>query len=277
MTLKEKNLLEFEDNDIYQLETYGNKIIVNEDYFGIRVLDLSLNTIKIIPIFDGLIVSDIYKKPGGNAILIYDSHQGKLIFIDLETYSPVVINIRNFINHYIWPEAYYWHQDKIIFAISKTEFFNPLKEHHNIFYQLDLASFTLTKISSKKVRSIAPNFFIFYTICKRHDTFTIDSYKQTFTFKKNSKIIGFYDHKIGKNLHRYRVGMFEDIYYHRNNFITFHNWEKNIGFAHHKFFIKAEDPSYYCLRISFLDNNNVAILQTNRDNHKFCNIGIYEL
>lgn len=47
MILKRLHTLNFEDNDIYRIESYQDKIIANEDYHGIRILDFSLNTIKV--------------------------------------------------------------------------------------------------------------------------------------------------------------------------------------------------------------------------------------
>lgn len=268
MILKEKNLLSFEDNDIYQVETYGDKIIVNEDYNGIRILDSSLNTLKIISITEGLIVHSIYKQANGNSIIIYDFDHKQLIFIDLEICNPLTINLEIFVDHYFWPYAYHWKKNILIFA---------LQEKYG-FYQLNFTSFSLEKISSKEVRIIAPSFFEFLRICKKYNIISIDSEKQNFIFKKNRKLIGFYNYN-NKSiiLTKHKLSFFEEeIHYYNGYFIFFYVWEKNIVFQKHKMFIRSEDP-YYCLRINCLTNGIIIILETNKNDHKFCRLGAYVL
>ena len=59
MILKTIHELCFENNDIYQIESCADKIIVNEDYYGVKILDLSLNTIKTIPFMEKLVIFSI--------------------------------------------------------------------------------------------------------------------------------------------------------------------------------------------------------------------------
>lgn len=275
MILKECNVLHFEDNDIYRSEIYGDKIIVNEDYYGIRILDFSLNTIKIIPIIEGLKISYIYKQSDGSAIIVYDSYDPRLIFIDLETCNPIIINLDNFIDHYFWPYTYYWEKNSLIFALDRKSVWDI--EQKNVFYQFNFKSFALERISSKQVRLIAPCFIDFYKTCKKYRALTIDCNKKTFVFKKNRNLLGFHDYE-NKNtiLTKHRLGFFEEEVYYNDNFVFFCSWKKNIVFKKYKVFIRSEDP-YYCLRLNFLSKDTILLLETNRNDHKLCRIGTYKL
>ena len=54
MILKKTDELYFETNDVYQLESFADKIITNYDYQGVMILDSSLNILHKIQIMKGL-------------------------------------------------------------------------------------------------------------------------------------------------------------------------------------------------------------------------------
>ncbi len=268
MILKKLHTLNFEDNDIYRIESYQDKIIANEDYHGIRILDFSLNTIKVIPLFEGLIVDFIYKKLDGNAIIVCDLDNNRLVLVDLQFFTHSIIQVEPPKNGYFFSRNYYWRDNIFILAI----------ENKNIFYQLNFETLTLNKISQKKVTDLVPEFVIFSNACRKYKAVTIYPEKEAFIFKKNRNLIGFYDYK-SKNLilTKHKLGDFEDVDYHRSGFIFFYLWEKCIAFQKNKVFISSADPNYYCLRTNFLSNDTILILETNRDDHKFCILSVYQL
>src|SRR3990170_2473353 len=179
MILKRLHTLKFEDNDIYRIASYQDKIIVNEDFHGIRILDLSLNTIKIIPITEGLIVDFIYKKTDGNAIIVCDLENNRLILVDLQFFTHSIIQLDEPSTCYFFSRNYYWIKDIFILAI----------ENENIFYQLNFESLTLAKIPPKKVKDIALQFFVFSNACRKYKAITIYPEKEAFIFKKNRNLI----------------------------------------------------------------------------------------
>jgi hypothetical protein len=272
MNLKPLHFINFNDNDIYRLEIYGDKIITNEDYCGIRIFDMSLNTVKIIPLIQDFKVYDIYKQFEGNNIIAHDSDKNLFAFIDLKTYQSTIIDISDFIKHYFYSYSYYWQGDNLIFISVNS---------YN-FYKFNFASSILEKISTKEAKSIAPSFFDFYTMCKKYnpECSSIDSEKRTFIFKKNRKLVGFYDHENKMlSLHKHRLGFFQEPYYHKGKFINFHIFEKAIVLPSQQGFIQSSDKEdgYYCLRMKFLENDNLILLESNHNDYRFCRIGIYEL
>jgi hypothetical protein len=267
MILKQLHALSFENNDIYRLESHLDKIIVNEDYHGIRILDFSLNTIKIIPIIEGLIVDCIYKQFDGNSIMLYDMDHDRLVLINLETYKPIIVTIDDNLHGNFYSRNYYWQDATLIFAV----------ENDVTFYQFNFTSLILEKISQKIVRILAPTFFSFSQACRKHNAITIYPEKEAFIFKKNRKLIAFYDYKNKKLIiKKYKLGNFQDVYFYQDTFIFFHLWQKIIAFQKYKMFINSPDPYYY-LRIDFLSNDTIVILETDKNDHKICRLGIYAL
>jgi hypothetical protein len=60
-------------------------------------------------------------------------------------------------------------------------------------------------------------------------------------------------------------------------FIFFDLWDKNIKCKNNKTFLPEPDPHYYYLRINGLNNGNIAVLLTNKDNHQKCILKVYEI
>jgi hypothetical protein len=50
----------FSNNDIYLIEVVSDKIVINDNYEGILFLDSSLNIIKGLKLFDGLVIETAY-------------------------------------------------------------------------------------------------------------------------------------------------------------------------------------------------------------------------
>lgn len=257
----------FENNDIYQIESCGDKIIANDDYYGVRILDHSLNTIKTIPFLEKLVIFSIYKKYDNSAVMLYAPEQNSLFFVDLQTFQHFTIKPENHLNDYFFGRNYYWQNNTLIFT----------EENKNAFYQINFESSTLKKISTKTVKTINPTFFDFWKTCKKYNAITIYPNQNSFIFQKNRKLIAFYDYK-NKNLilKKHSPGLFEEVYYCNEKFIFFDAWNKNIEFTNSNGFWRAEDP-YYCLRIINLDNGNIAMLFTNKNDHQKCFLQIYEL
>lgn len=266
MILNTIHELYFENNDIYQIESCGDKIIANDDYHGVRILDLSLNTIKTIPFLEKLVIFSIYKKYDNSAVMLYAPEQNNLFFVDLQTFKHFTIKPEISLNDFPFGRNYYWKNDNLIFV----------DDNRNIFYQVDFKSSAVKKITTKTVKSISPTFLNFSNTCKKHHAITIYPEKETLIFQKNRKLVAFYDYK-NKNLilKKHSPGFFEEIFYHNGTFIFFDAWNKNIKFRDNNEFWNAEPP-YYCLRIISLANGNIAMLFTNRDDHQKCILQIYE-
>jgi hypothetical protein len=266
MILNKTHELCFEQNNIYQLESCLDKIIVNEDYHGIRILDLSLNTIKIISIMKGLIIFSIYKKYDGTSIMLYSPEQNHLVFINLQTFKYFIIEPRNPLIDYFFDRNYYWQDNTLIFAV----------ENKDIFYQVDFESSTLEQVSQKTVKTLAPSFIDFFKIYKKHNVITVHPDQSSFIYQKNRNLTAFYDYK-NKNLilTKHSTGHFEEIYYHNETFIFFDLWNKIIKFKNSKLFLQGID-NYDCLKMSILSNNSIVILLTNKNNHRQCILETYE-
>jgi hypothetical protein len=266
MILKKLHELYFETNDIYQLESFSDNLIVNDDYQGIMILDFSLNILHKISIMEGLVVNSIYKKYDNTYAIIHDFDKCLIVFVDLQRFNFNIIKLPTDLEGYCFGHNYYWQNNILILNL----------ENHDIFYQFNFQSFSLEKISQKTVKTIAPVFYDFWKACKKYNAITIYPAQNSFVFYKNRKLTAFYDYK-NKNLilTKHPSKFFEDIYYHNGDFIFFDLWNKKITFKKNKAFFEMIE-NYYCLKINFLSNDTIAILQTNKENHQKCVLQIYE-
>jgi hypothetical protein len=271
MLLKELNYLTLDKNNVYRLEPYHDKIIINENYDSIKILDLSLNIIKTISLIPNLQINSIYKQSNGNAIIIHDFDHEQLIFVDLKTEKTILINIKIFIAEPFYPYHYYWQENTLIFALEKK----------CSFYRLNLISLSLEQIASKTVQLIAPSFFDFCYICnlycRKYRTVIIDSDKESCIFFKNRNLIGFYKHKNKVLiLSKHKFTLSEKAYCYKDNLIFFDLANKTILFKKDKYLFDIE-KSYECLDVNLLNNNNIIVLERNKDNHRLSLIKIYEI
>ena len=154
-------------------------------------------------------------------------------------------------------------------------------EKNNSFYKLNFESLSLEKIDSKIVKLIAPSFFDFCYICnlyyRRYKTIIIDSDKESCSFFKNRKLMGFYQHtnKI-LILSNHRFTLSEKVYYYKNSLIFFDLPSKSIIFKKNKLFLNSE-KSYMCLDVNLLTNGTIISIEKNNSNHEDCLIKTYDI
>jgi hypothetical protein len=48
------------DNDVYFLDVIGDRVVINDDYRGLKVLSTDLEPLMNIPVFDGWIIDRMY-------------------------------------------------------------------------------------------------------------------------------------------------------------------------------------------------------------------------
>ncbi len=79
------------NNNIYFLDVISNKIIINDNYDGIIILDELLNEIKNIKLIDQLIIETSFIK--GSDIILFDYESQRFIYLNTKSYEYKIIKL----------------------------------------------------------------------------------------------------------------------------------------------------------------------------------------
>jgi len=96
----------FENNDVYFIEIVMNKIIINNNYEGIIILDEQLNVIKSIKLTEQLIIDTAFIKD--KEIVLFDYENQRLIYTNLESYDFRTIELSDEFEDIILTPYYEW-------------------------------------------------------------------------------------------------------------------------------------------------------------------------
>ena len=106
-------------NDVYFLVCVNNKIVINNSYRGVLILDNELNVIDTIEIIDDLVIYSYYIYQ--NNILLYCPENSICVLLNVETGKYIIISLLGFENE-IFGEIYEWHDDNIVISTYKGNF-----------------------------------------------------------------------------------------------------------------------------------------------------------
>ena len=107
------------DKDIYFLEIVGDKIIINDDYSGISVLDFELNLIKRVNIMEGLIVYSAFDN--GKSILLFCPDNACVVYVDMETFDHHIFSLEGLENR-VFSDLYCYDDDWYVLSDYDGEF-----------------------------------------------------------------------------------------------------------------------------------------------------------
>lgn len=147
-----KKVKEFrqEENDIYFMEVLSDKIIINDNYEGILILDSNLNVIKRLKIFKGIAIYSSFVNKNGE-ILLFCPDNECMVYINIEDYQYKVISLKNGLEDLIFSTLYEWNENSLILTTYNDEFYN-ICVHEK----------TIQKIDYKEIERLYPNLYNFY-------------------------------------------------------------------------------------------------------------------
>ena len=266
MILKKTHTLNLNNNDIYILETCLDKIIINDNYQGLLLLDNSLNILHAIPITKNLIIYTVYKNHNCQNIMLYCPDNKQIILVDLQTLVNKIISLPKTLDNQILSPNYYWHKDILI-----------LTTFDRIFYQLILQSNKLKQIPYKTIKSTWKHFFNFWNQCQDYTILTTYPHEASIIFQKDMKTIGFFNYTKNTTelIDNFDKG-WHDIE-HQNDFFAF-IYEKKIELFHNnnKTILKPQED-YAFLKMRFLNANTIIVLSSAISNNLQCSIETYEI
>ena len=101
-----KNEKCFKNKDIYFIEIVADKIVVNDNYGGVMILDSEFNVVQKIKLIDGLMIYSSFVKD--DEIILYCYENQCLININVSTYKYHIIYLDKTFDDIIFLPLYEW-------------------------------------------------------------------------------------------------------------------------------------------------------------------------
>lgn len=102
----------FTNNDIYFLEVVSDKIVINDNYSGVFILDYELNINKELKILDDMSIDMSFIKD--KEIVLYCYENQYLVYINIDTYVYKIINLNKDLCNIVFSPLYEWIDNDLI-------------------------------------------------------------------------------------------------------------------------------------------------------------------
>ncbi|WP_291584053.1 hypothetical protein [Clostridium sp. UBA6640] len=139
------------NNDIYFIEILSDKIIINDNYNGILILDNNLELIKKLEVFDDITIYSSFSNNVNEEILLFCPDNECMVYIDLKTYEYNVIYLNNGLENLIFSNLYEWNENGLALSTYKGE-----------FYSIYIDEKIIQKIDYKEVKTLYSRLYKFY-------------------------------------------------------------------------------------------------------------------
>lgn len=122
MIIKEKELNQ-SNNDMYVMEVVSDRIIVNNNYKGVLILDNNLNLIKKINLFKDIIVYKSYINRASMEMLLFCEENQCMVYINLINYNHKIISLKNELEDIMFSNIYQWNSSGVVLSTYDNEFY----------------------------------------------------------------------------------------------------------------------------------------------------------
>jgi len=259
---------EFKCSDIYFMEVISNKIIINDNYDGILILDNNLDLIKRLNIFKGITVYSSFINDNEEMLLFCPDNEC-MVYIDIANYEYKVIYLNNGLESLIVSNLYEWNENGLVLTTYKGE-----------FYRVCVYEKTIQKIDYIEIEKLYPNLYNFYKESIKHKVIRTFPYEYIAVIEDEKHNISMLS---VKDQTKYVINNvpenFLDIEFKGGTFAIVN--EKNIEI------IKYQDKSvlypniyYIFLKARFLNIKNdicLVTLSSSLSNVNHCEIDIFQL
>ena len=127
------------DNDLYFLEVIGDRIIINDNYEGVIILDKDFNELDKLRIFTDFVVDVSFKKADCIVICCYEKHC--FVCVDVYTLEFQVIPFSSKMENMFFQNHYIWQEDILIL----------MADNGSSIVQIDLKSFEIVLIKDTEM------------------------------------------------------------------------------------------------------------------------------
>lgn len=125
---------EFINNDIYFMEIALDKIVINDNYDGILILDREFNIVKTIKLFDDIVIDTSFVKGKEIVLCCYDNRC--LVYLNVETFKYTVISLSPDLYDITFLSLYEWKDNDLIL----------LAENGTVFLCVNMSTYTVNKV-----------------------------------------------------------------------------------------------------------------------------------
>lgn len=120
----------FNNNDIYFLEVILDKIMVNDNYDGVLILDSDLNVLKRIKLLDDLVIDKSFLK--NREIVLHCYENQCLIHINIDSFNYKIIRLNSGLEDKIFSPFYEWVDDDLILMADNGAVFVHINLSDNV-------------------------------------------------------------------------------------------------------------------------------------------------
>ncbi len=152
------------DNDVYFFQTVSDKIIINDNYVGILILDSNLNLIKSLTIFDGITVYSSFVNNINEEILLFCPDNECIVYVNLKNYEYKVIYFEDGLESLIFSNLYEWNDNSLVLTTFKGE-----------FYSICIREKSIQKIDPEEVEREYIELHKLYQESRKHKVFRVFS------------------------------------------------------------------------------------------------------
>ena len=109
------------ESDVYFLQVIGSKIIINDNYDGIMILDRNMNFLKKIKIFEGICIYNSFVT-GKNEFVLFCPDENKMVYINIENEKVYLMDVPESVKNEIISEIILNDTSKSIFKTNKSKY-----------------------------------------------------------------------------------------------------------------------------------------------------------
>lgn len=111
--------VEFYDNDVYFLATVNDRIVINNNYIGILILDVELNLINDIDIISDFMIYSYYTFQEN--ILLYCPENSIIVILNVESFEYKIVSLCGFEDD-IFGQVFEWTSNYVMLSTHSGRF-----------------------------------------------------------------------------------------------------------------------------------------------------------
>lgn len=251
--MNEKYMEIIKEKDVYFMETVLDKIIINDGYEGIEILDNNLKLIKKLNIFKDIIIQYSYVNEKNNEMLLFCPGNECFVHINLNNYEVKTIFIENGLKDVLFSEIYLWEDDIVI-----------LDSYNMVFCKVDFSRNRLEIIKEEAVMGLYPAFYRFCSYISFKNVIDIfpKAYKAIVQENNDEFFVYNLDGSYEKIDIKSMYGITDFISDGKNIGLVYGDYIKIIGNNNEKL-VNCEDKDVF-IRASYLNNGNLAALSNSK-------------
>jgi hypothetical protein len=263
--------LDISNADVYLLEAVQDKLIINDAYNGIVILNDSLSSIADITLLDNLRIRWVFKKATEDEILLYCYENRCLIHISMHTFKNTLIPLPDDYKGQFLIPLYYWINNEIILASD------------NKLYRVDILNQVIKPIAETDIEESHLEFLKVWHQFRESDILFYDAQEYALIFQEGTKLV-FEDFDLIRKRRVIKAFSEEqpirDALYHKDEIVVVHDKELSLLqlSTDSCATLKAEIP-YTFLKARFLSDSykKFAVLCKDSARPKHARLQVYEL